>query len=115
MGDAYHIYHQYTLRVPDGKRDALQSHLQEEGISSAIYYPLPLHHMRVFKDRYVVAGTLGNAEQLCGEVLSLPVEPLMPQSELARIAETITQSTSRETGLPVIQSTGQKTKRPNDR
>jgi len=79
---ASHVYHQYTIRVTNGTRDALQAHLQQKGIGSMVYYPLPLHQMRVFAERHIASGALENAERLCGEVLSLPIEPLMCHEEL---------------------------------
>ena len=44
-----HVYHQYTLRVQNGNRDALKSHLAENGIQSMIYYPLPVHEQEAYK------------------------------------------------------------------
>lgn len=67
-----HVFHQYTLRVMDDSRDALQKHLHNNGIASAIYYPLPLYKQKAFstnqKDIY-----LEHTEQLCRSVLSLPM------------------------------------------
>lgn len=79
---AYHVYHQYTIRVLDGKRDDLQRHLKEMGIDSAIYYPVPLQNMKVFKERSKTYGNLTNAITACSEILSLPIEPLYEKDEL---------------------------------
>ena len=68
-----HVYHQYTLRVLDGRRDALKTHLAAQGIPSMIYYPLPLHHQQAFRDICRINGSLHAAEQCAGEVLSLPM------------------------------------------
>ncbi len=46
-----HVFHQYTLRVADGKRDALQAYLKQHGIPSMVYYPLPLHRQEAFRGR----------------------------------------------------------------
>jgi len=50
-GKAYHVYHQYTIRVLNGKRDEVQKKLKEKGIQTMVYYPVPLHKMKVFKGK----------------------------------------------------------------
>lgn len=78
MNDLYHVYHQYTLRTR--RRDALQAHLTERGVSSMVYYPFPLHTMKVFGGAMsACAGSLAQAEAACSEVLSLPIEPLQDE------------------------------------
>ncbi len=68
-----HVFHQYTLKVAKGKRDELQKYLAEKNIPSMIYYPLPLYKQEAFK-QYVSEGfSLPVTEQLCSEVISLPV------------------------------------------
>lgn len=68
-----HVFHQYTLKVKDGRRDQLQGFLAEHKIPSMIYYPLPLYVQEAFS-QYVPAGfTLPVTEQLCKEVISLPI------------------------------------------
>jgi dTDP-4-amino-4,6-dideoxygalactose transaminase len=68
-----HVYHQYTLRILHGKRDLLQHHLASNGIPTAIYYPLPLHHQEAYRTTVRIAGALTVSEQLCKEVLSIPM------------------------------------------
>ncbi|MGA3209012.1 MAG: DegT/DnrJ/EryC1/StrS family aminotransferase [Syntrophales bacterium] len=80
-----HVFHQFTLRVPDGPRDVLQQHLRDSSIDSMVYYPIPLHKMRVFSGRCIVNGELSEAERAAEEVLSLPMEPLMQYKEAAPI------------------------------
>ena len=70
-------------------RDQVQQTLQESGIDSAIYYPLPLHQMKVFNDRSENATQLSQAETRCQEVLSLPIDPLMTTTEIAHVVNTI--------------------------
>ncbi len=68
-----HVYHQYTLKVADGRRDALKKHLEENGIPSMIYYPLPLQEQEAFHFITRTAESLDNAKQLSTQVLSLPM------------------------------------------
>jgi dTDP-4-amino-4,6-dideoxygalactose transaminase len=67
------IYNQYTLRVE--RRDELQRALKEQGIGSAVYYPLPLHLQPCFAYLGHQAGAFPNAERAASEVLSVPVFP----------------------------------------
>lgn len=70
-----HVYHQYTIRVPAARRDGLQRQLADSGIGTTVYYPTPVHQMAVYERstrRLVVA------EQLAGEVISLPIWPSIP-------------------------------------
>ncbi|AYY84958.1 DegT/DnrJ/EryC1/StrS family aminotransferase [Chryseobacterium indologenes] len=68
-----HVFHQYTLKVKNGKRDELQKFLGEKNIPSMIYYPLPLYKQEAFQ-QYVTEGfTLPVTEKLCSEVISLPI------------------------------------------
>jgi dTDP-4-amino-4,6-dideoxygalactose transaminase len=71
--ESTHVFHQYTLRVADGRRDALAAHLKADGIPSMIYYPLPLHHQLAYRSERYPEGSFPVAEQLCAEVLSLPM------------------------------------------
>ncbi len=71
--ESTHVFHQYTLRVPNGRRDALAEHLKADGIPSMIYYPLPLHRQLAYRSERYPEGSFPVAEQLCAEVLSLPM------------------------------------------
>ncbi|WP_085522142.1 DegT/DnrJ/EryC1/StrS family aminotransferase [Tuberibacillus sp. Marseille-P3662] len=75
----YHIYHQYTIRVP--RRDELQAFLKEKGVASMIYYPIPLHLQPVFKDLGYKKGDFPKAEEACDEVISLPMFPELQQDQ----------------------------------
>lgn len=69
----YHVFHQYTIRVE--KRDELQKFLNEQGVATMIYYPLPLHIQPVFKELGYKEGDLPEAEKAAKEALSLPMFP----------------------------------------
>lgn len=78
-----HVFHQYTIRVLNGNRDELQKYLKGRGISTMVYYPVPLHRMNAFKNgRSRVIGSLDHAEKAVSEVLSLPVEPLQNEEDI---------------------------------
>lgn len=68
-----HVYHQYTLKIKGGKREALKEYLASQGIPSMIYYPLPLNAQEAFKPISRIAEPLENSEKLCSQVLSLPI------------------------------------------
>ncbi|ALS24471.1 DegT/DnrJ/EryC1/StrS family aminotransferase [Paenibacillus naphthalenovorans] len=69
-----HVFHQYTIRILDGKRDRLQKNLADQGIDTMIYYPIPVHRLPVFQDDSI---SLPIAEQASSEVISLPIWPQM--------------------------------------
>ena len=76
-----HVYHQYTLKVFDGKRDALKKHLEDNGIPSMIYYPLPLQEQEAFQFITRTAESLDNAKKLSDSVLSLPMHTELTSKE----------------------------------
>lgn len=86
---AYHVYHQYTIKVKNSKRDDVQKYLKEKSISTMVYYPFPLHKMKVFEGRSKVSDLLENAEKASESVLSLPIEPLMDEEEIYYIIKTL--------------------------
>jgi UDP-2-acetamido-2-deoxy-ribo-hexuluronate aminotransferase len=83
-----HVFHQYTLLVKNGKRDALQKHLAAAGVPSMIYYPVPLYKQNAFK-HYWKGGELLVTEKLCAEVLSLPIHTEMDNATLSYIIEAV--------------------------
>lgn len=85
--DVHHVYHQYTISTT--KRDELQNHLKEKGVSTMIYYPFPLHKMKVFGEGRSNIADLANAEQASECVLSLPVEPLQGEEETHYVVKEI--------------------------
>ena len=71
-----HVFHQYTLREQTGRRDELQAYLKEKDIPSMVYYPVPLYKQDAFK-HYAPDINLSVTEQLCNEVISLPIHTEM--------------------------------------
>ncbi len=82
-----HIFHQYTIRVADGKRDALRDHLKAQGIGTEIYYPLPLHLQQCFAHLGYTQGALPESEAASQEALSLPMFPELTDDEQSYVAE----------------------------
>jgi dTDP-4-amino-4,6-dideoxygalactose transaminase len=83
------IFNQYTIRVTDGRRDELQEALREQGIGSAVYYPVPLHLQACFRHLGYQEGDLPHAERASREVLSLPVFPELSIEQLDHVAAAI--------------------------
>ena len=84
-----HVYHQYTLRIQNGKRDALKAFLAENDIPSMIYYPLPIHEQEAYKWVARLSGNLYESKRLCNEVLSLPIHSEMTDETQAFIIKTL--------------------------
>jgi len=84
-----HVYHQYTVRVPGGKRDALRSFLLEHGVGSEIYYPVPVHQQLFYTRDLGYKVSLPEAERASQEVLSLPIHPALTGDELEEIAAAV--------------------------
>jgi len=83
-----HVFHQYTMRILDGKRDELKAHLATKDIPSMIYYPVPLYYQNAFKSLYH-GDPLSVTEMLCEQVLSLPIHTEMTKDQLEYIVSHI--------------------------
>lgn len=83
-----HVYHQYTLKVRAGatEREALRRHLQERGVPTMVYYPLPLQDQEAFRGRCRLSGPLSVSRELADQVLSLPMHTELCAEEQAEIA-----------------------------
>jgi dTDP-4-amino-4,6-dideoxygalactose transaminase len=87
--DCDHVWNQYTIRVKNGRRDALQKHLADQKIGSAIYYPVPLHLQKCFGSLGYEPGSLRKTEQACREVLSLPIYPELTAAEQGAVISAV--------------------------
>ncbi len=83
----YHVYHQYTIRSP--LRDKIKSRLHDEGISSVVYYPVPLHLQEALRDLGYEEGDFPVAERASRDVLSLPIYPELASSDQERVCEAV--------------------------
>ena len=84
-----HIFNQYTIRVKNGKRDKLKEFLERQGISTVVYYPLPLHLQPCFSSLGYRKGDFPAAEKASEEVLSLPVYPELEKEEREYVVDKI--------------------------
>ncbi|MDA9945225.1 DegT/DnrJ/EryC1/StrS family aminotransferase [Schleiferiaceae bacterium] len=84
-----HVFHQYTLKISEDKRDPLKEYLARLGIPSMVYYPLPLYKQKAF-NKFVRRGfQLELTEELCSSVLSLPIHTEGSIDEMKFIVESI--------------------------
>lgn len=84
-----HVFHQYTIRITNGKRDEVKAYLAEQGIGSMIYYPVPQDKLPVYKGKYPV----NSVSDLLGEqVLSLPIWPELEQNSQSKVVEVLRQA-----------------------
>lgn len=89
-----HVFHQYTVLVPNGKRDALRAYLQEHGVSSEVYYPVPIHQQSFYVSELGYKDTLPETEHATLEVLSLPVHVGLSASDLETIISAVNEFTA---------------------
>lgn len=82
MSYSSHIFHQYTLKVKNGKRDELKKFLESKNIPSMVYYPGPLHMQEAYKYLGYKENDFPVTTMLCKEVLSLPMHPDMEQEQI---------------------------------
>ncbi len=82
--DATHVYHLYVIRTPH--RDELQAHLREQGIGAAIHYPVPVHLQPYYTGNGFRRGQFPVTEQVCDQVLSLPMFPGMTVDQVQYVA-----------------------------
>lgn len=84
-----HVYHQYTLKIKNGKRDALKQFLADKGIPSMVYYPLPLQEQEAFKPITRAAEDLNVSKDIAYSVLSLPIHTELTPEIQDNVIETV--------------------------
>ena len=85
-----HVFHQYTIRVEGGRRDALAQHLSANGIGNMVYYPVPIHQQTFYVNELGYGEVcLPETERAAAEVLSLPVHPALSQTDLETIVAAV--------------------------
>ena len=84
-----HVFHQYVLRITNGKRDELLAHLQAQNIACAIYYPIPLHLQKAYADTRYREEDFVVTNRLCDEVLALPMHTELDDDTINYITKTV--------------------------
>jgi dTDP-4-amino-4,6-dideoxygalactose transaminase len=87
--DRRHVFHQYTIRVPDGRRDQFAEHLKTNGVGYGIYYPVPVHRQTLYVETLGYDVSMPEAERASAEVLSLPVHPALTDEDLETIVDAV--------------------------
>lgn len=86
-----HVFHQYTLRITNGKRDGLAKYLGERGIPYGIYYPIPLHRQKAYIDERYRETDFPVTNLLVAEVISLPMHTELDDEQITFIADAVIQ------------------------
>ncbi len=84
-----HVFHQYTLVVQDANRDELRQYLMDRDVPAMIYYPVPLHLQKAYRDQRYSEGDFPVTEELCQKVISLPMQTELDDEQLTYITETV--------------------------
>ena len=84
-----HVFHQYTLVTNDINRNKLQEHLTSKGIPAPIYYPVPLHLQKAYKDPRYKEGDFPVTEFLCNTVISLPMHTELDEEQINYITSSV--------------------------
>ncbi len=84
-----HVFHQYTIQLENGKRDALKQWLSDHQVPSMIYYPVPCHRQKMFAQFSSAGQDLPVTETLCSKVLSLPIHTEMDGEQLQFISDKV--------------------------
>ena len=87
--DTTHVFHQYTLRVTNGKRNELQAFLTEKEIPAMIYYPVPLRKQKAYDNGHYNDADFPNTNKLVEEVMSLPMHTELDEEQLAYITSAV--------------------------
>lgn len=91
-----HVFHQYTLVTHCVNRQKLMEHLQSKGISSAIYYPVPLHMQKAYIDPRYKRGDFPVTENLSKTVISLPIHTEFDEETLAYVTSAVLEFVEKE-------------------
>lgn len=84
-----HVFHQYTLRITNGKRDELAAKFQEEGLPFGIYYPIPLHLQKAYKDERYIETDFPVTNRLVNEIFSLPMHTELEDDQIEYLTKLV--------------------------
>jgi perosamine synthetase len=82
---AFHVYHQYTIRIVGHDRDAFAAEMTKQGVGNGVYYPVPVHQL----PSYGLTFDLPETTRAGREVLSIPVHPSLSQADLEKVVSVI--------------------------
>ena len=85
IDNSEHVFHQYTLRVLNGRRNDFKSYLSDLGIPSMIYYPIPIHKQKPYRNNQ----KLENTDILSNQAISLPIHTEIENSNQGYIIEKV--------------------------
>ena len=85
-----HVFHQYTVRILGGRRDAVHDALAAAGVQTMVYYPVPIHRLPVYASSGYPSFPV--SERLADEVLSLPIGPMIAEADQARVVDALTRA-----------------------
>ena len=92
---ATHVYHQYVVRVPKERREAIRTRLTDAGIGTLVHYPMPVHLQPAYKGKiWLAGGTLPATERAADEVLSLPMFPELTDAAVADVIAAVKAATN---------------------
>lgn len=86
-----HVFHQFTIRIMNGKRDELAKHLAENNIPFGIYYPIPLHKQKAYADTRYRESDFPVTNALINEVISLPMHTELEDEQISFITDSVVQ------------------------
>ena len=84
-----HVFHQYTVRILNGKRDGLVQHLNENSVPCGVYYPIPLHRQKAYVDERYDEADFPVTNKLVEEVISLPMHTELDDEQIAFITQLV--------------------------
>lgn len=87
IGDRFHVYHLYALRVP--QRDRFQKLLDDVGIRTVIHYPIPIHHQESYRELKYQSKFLSITEKLAEQIVSIPIYPELTNDEVDYIVSNL--------------------------
>jgi dTDP-4-amino-4,6-dideoxygalactose transaminase len=94
MDQVKHVFHQYTVRIGNGKRDEVKDFLAELGVGTGVHYPKTIYQQKLYQDMGIKANC-PQAEKAAAEVLSLPVHPGLSVDDLGQIVNALEEASQK--------------------
>ncbi|HED14116.1 MAG TPA: DegT/DnrJ/EryC1/StrS family aminotransferase [Gammaproteobacteria bacterium] len=82
-----HVFHQYVIQLAD--RERIQQELRQQGVATAVHYPLPVHRQPAFSSPELSPFALPNTERVCSRILSLPMYPELSEQDVMNICQAL--------------------------